>query len=170
LHCASSQGRLDIVSLLLDRGAGINTQDKVLTPFPSFHFFELRTESHLSTSPRLLRSVTCTSSSLNPTRHLSLGNFSVKRMIATLVLSLCYWTEGPTSISQTRSLVLSSDFPPTALIIFENGTTPLHRAASGGHLGIVSLLTDRGAQVNLQDKVIFLFFLQTSLSCGGVEW
>jgi ankyrin repeat protein len=35
LHCAASRGSVEIVSLLLDRGAAINTRDKKVTYLPN---------------------------------------------------------------------------------------------------------------------------------------
>ena len=47
----------------------------------------------------------------------------------------------------------------TFLFIFKNGWTPLHAAAFHGFEEIVKIFIGHGANVNIQNKVFFCFFL-----------
>jgi ankyrin repeat protein len=60
------------------------------------------------------------------------------------------------------SLPLSSHLT-VQLILYQIGNTPLMDACGNGHYNVIPLLLDRGAEINLQNKVPSLFL--SSLYC-----
>jgi len=138
---AATKGHLDVVDLLLEKGANIEAADKVIKI--DKNSCDIRVNINLNNNSNLF--VWCY------WLHLKCNKSFRVTQIKTLTVFYL------TSIHPAYSIIitLTSSVTVNFLVRFsQDGWTAMIWAAQKGHIGVVALLLDRGANIEAADNVI----------------
>ena len=140
-------GHNDVMRLLLDKGANVNSRDKV-----SGMMWEIVIIVCVSDWFIVIMicdgSVMVTSTSQRQLEHRNECDYSIQRFSA--IAHICHELHifGCMRWDEMRFLHLIMSF-----ILYQGGRTALHWAAMYGYIEVMRLLLDKGADVNIKDKV-----------------
>ena len=137
LHDSCENGNLAATTLLLDRGADVNVKNQVRDTHTHTQFLILHTIStwHPHTRIYLLISI---GPYLGPHVLELFAHTHIRNAAFTLPVLFCYTPR------------MSEHMPMCVCVCFSQyGYTPLHYSCRNGHLGVTTLLLDRGADVNV---------------------